>query len=226
MAVTLASPGQWVREPSLGIHWVRLLHVGQNARFLAPLRPAATVVGTARIASVEDRGTERGAEVVVERRIADADDGTLHCVLEQTLLLRGNGGFAAAPVPRRPRPTPPERAPDATLAVPTSPRAALIYRLSGDYNPLHIDPGIAAAAGFGRPILHGLASYGIAGWAVLKTFADAVPARLVGLSLRFASPVLPGDRLDFEFWARGEEVDFRASVDGRIVLDQGVARLA
>ncbi len=226
MAVTLASPGLWVQEPTLGIDWVRLLHVGQSARFLSPLPPAATVVGEARVASVEDRGAERGAEAMIERRITDADDGTPYCVMEQTLLLRGNGGFAPSPAPRPPRSPPPQRPPDVSLGVRTSLRAALIYRLSGDRNPLHIDPAVAKAAGFERPILHGLASYGIAGWVIVKTFVDCDPSRLTSLSLRFASPVVPGDRLDFDLWRAGERVDFRASVAGRVVLDQGVASLA
>jgi len=225
-AVTLASPGMWVKEPALGIDWVRLVHAAQAARFPTPLPPAAEVVGTARIASVVDRGEGRGAEAVVERIIADAATGTVYCVLQQTLLMRGNGGFAPSPAPRPPRPEVPARAPDASLSYATSPRAALIYRLSGDRNPLHIDPAVARKAGFERPILHGLASYGIAGWAVAKALAGGDAGRLAGLSLRFASPVLPGDRLDFSFWQEEARVQFVARVGDRVVLDQGEAVLA
>lgn len=225
MAVTLSSPGMWVKEPSLGIDWVKLLHVAQSARFVAPLPPRGEVVGTARVASVLDRGADRGAEIVVERTITDAGTGQRCCVLEQTLLLRGNGGFASSPAPRPTRPAPPDRAPDVQVAVPVAPRAALIYRLSGDWNPLHIVPEVARGAGFPRPILHGLASYGIAGWTVLKTIADGDPARLTALSVRFAGPVTPGDRLDFDLWRDGGTVSFQASVGGRVVLDQGQASL-
>ena len=226
LAVTLASPGMWVKEPALGIDSVHLVHTAQSARFLAVLPAAAEVESTARIASVVDRGVGRGAEVVVERTIADTTTGAIYCVLEQTLLLRGNGGYAASPVPRAPRPDPPTRAPDTRLTLPTSPRAALIYRLSGDRNPLHVDPAIARSAGFERPILHGLASYGMAGWAVLRAFAAGDPARLASLSLRFSSPVLPGETLDVSCWASGKRVIFNARVGERVVLDQGEAVFA
>lgn len=228
MAVTLSSPGLWVKDPALGIDWVRLLHIAQSARFEAPLPPQGEVVGTARVASVIDRGAERGAEIVVERTIADAGTGQRCCVLEQTLLLRGNGGFAAEPAPRPPRTAPPDRAPDLRIPFPLSPRAALIYRLSGDWNPLHIVPETARRAGFAKPILHGLASYGAAGWVVLKALADGRPAGLKALSMRFAGPVTPGDRLDFDLWCPdgGGDVRFQASVGERIVLDQGWATLA
>ena len=225
MAVTLASPGMWVRAPELAIAWEKLLHVAQKATFHAALPSQGEVIGRARIASVTDLGKERGAEVIVERTIADAASGTHLCTVEQVLRLRGNGGFSATPAPRPPSSPLPERAPDQRVSFATSPRAALIYRLSGDWNPLHADPDIATRGGFARPILHGLASYGVAGWVVLKTFADADAARLQSLSLRFASPVMPGDTLDFEFWQLAGDIVFRALIDGRTVLDQGRATL-
>lgn len=224
--VTLASPGMWVKEPALGINWVKLVHSAQAATFHAPLPPSAEVIGTARIASVTDRGADRGAEVVVERRITDAATATQYCTVRQTLLLRGNGGFAPQPAPRPARQPLPERAPDAVVSFDISPRAALIYRLSGDWNPLHISPEVAARAGFARPILHGLCSYGIAGWMVLRVFGGAEPTRLKSLSLRFAGPVVPGDRLEFSLWKSGPRIDFTATTAGRIVLDQGLAELA
>jgi acyl dehydratase len=226
MAVTLASPGMWVRAPELAIAWEKLLHVAQNAKFHAALPSQGEVIGRARIASVTDLGKERGAEVIVERTIADVASGALLCTVEQVLRLRGNGGFSAAPASRPPSSPLPDREPDQRVRFATSPRAALIYRLSGDWNPLHADPAIAARAGFQRPILHGLASYGLAGWVILKSFAHADAARLKALSLRFASPVMPGDTLDFEVWQSAENIMFRALVDGRPVLDQGNATLA
>ncbi len=224
-AVTLASPGLWVKEPRLSIDWVRLLHVAQTATFLAPLPPAATVIGEAHIASVTDRGADRGAEVVVERTIRDAADGWIYCRLEQTLLLRGNGGFAATPAPRPAKLTPPNRPPDLSVGFETSPRAALIYRLSGDWNALHIDPATARRAGFERPILQGLASYGIAGRVVLSAFCEGRPERLSELALRFAAPVTPGERLDFDLWRDGGTIVFVARVGDRVVLDQGRAEI-
>lgn len=225
-AVTLASPGLWVKEPELSIDWVRLVHSAQEAIFHTPLPAQATVIGQARIASVIDRGADRGAEAVVERSIIDSYERQVYCTIRQTLLLRGNGGFASKPTARVQRPAQTERAPDLTATFDISPRAALIYRLSGDWNPLHIDAEIAARAGFSRPILHGLCSYGIAGWIVLKALSEADPARLKSLSLSFAGPVYPGDRLDFSLWRDKMRIDFKATANGRVVLDQGLAELS
>lgn len=225
MAVTLASPGMWVKDPALGINWTKLLHNAQSARFDAPLPPKGEVIGRARVASLVDRGVDRGAELVLERTISDAMSGQVYCVLEQTLLMRGNGGFSVQPAPRPSRTVAPERAPDLVLSFQTSPRAALIYRISGDWNPLHVDPVVARKAGFDRPILNGLASYGIAGWVVLKALGQGKAEQLKALSLRFTSPVVPGENLDFDLWVDGNSVDFIARCAGRIVIAQGRAEL-
>ena len=224
MAVTLASPGLWVKEPALGINWVKLVHSAQEAEFFAPLPVKADVVGSARIASLHDRGAERGAVVVVERNIKDAASGQLYCTLRQTLLLRGDGGFGGEPPVEDKSGTPPARAPDFQIAIPTSRRAALIYRLSGDWNPLHADPVVALAAGFERPILHGLASYGVAGLAVCRALGVDTD-QLRSLALRFANVVFPGDVLDFSIWRDGTSVTFEARVADKIVLSKGQAKI-
>lgn len=223
--VTLATPGLWVKEPALGIDWVRLVHSAQAATFHAPLPASARVTSRARIVSVADRGAGKGAVVTLERRIESELTGLLFCTLRQTLLLRGDGGFGGPPPARDEVPPRPEREADATIAVPTSPRAALIYRLSGDWNPLHADPEVAAKAGFSRPILHGLASYGIAGRVVLGSFAGDDPAALRHLAMRFSGIVLPGDTLNFRLWREGDHIHFTAHVGERLVLDQGYAQL-
>jgi acyl dehydratase len=223
-AVTLATPGMWVKAPALEIDWMRLLHAAQAATFHRQLPPTAEIVGHARIKSVYDRGREKGAVVVVERRILDASSEAPYCTIEQTLILRGNGGFGGEAPPRVDSPKPPPREPDRRSVALISARAALIYRLSGDLNPLHADPLIAKKAGFERPILHGLASYGIAGAQVLKAFGGNDPARLRSLSMRFAGVVMPGDRLDFSFWQDGATIIFEARAGNRTVLDQGIAR--
>lgn len=225
MAVTLASPGMWVRDPSLGIDWVRLLHAGQSAWFPQPLAPNGDVVSRARVASLDDRGEGKGAILVVERNIHDAASDELLCRVEQTIMLRGNGGYSKATAKRAELEPMPERAPDHEASFAISPRAALIYRLSGDYNPLHIDPEIATRAGFERPILHGLASYGVAGWMILRELAQFRPERLASLSVRFAGVVYPGDTVTFSMWRDGSRVRFLARVGERKVLDQGVAEL-
>lgn len=225
-AVTLASPGMWPKEPALEIDWPKLLHMAQTARFHAPLPAQAEVVSRARIAELWDRGADKGSVCVVRREVADAASGLVYCTVDQTVAMRGNGGFGGAPMPRAERPAMPGRAPDHSESLRISDRAALIYRLSGDLNPLHIDPEVARRGGFARPILHGLASYGTACALVLRAFCGGDPARLTGLELRFAGVVYPGDRLDFAFWRDGARILFEARVGERVVLDQGVALLA
>jgi acyl dehydratase len=157
---------------------------------------------------------------VLERRIMDAASGALYCRLEQTLLLRGDGGFGGSPEQRTDTPLP-SAEPDHHALVATSPRAALIYRLSGDWNPLHLDPDIAATAGFPRPILHGLASYGIAGIAVSRALGRD-PAAVSSLACRFSGVVLPGDELSFSIWREGaDSARFSCQVGTRKVLDGG-----
>jgi acyl dehydratase len=221
-AVTLASPGLWVRDPDLGIDWVRLVHAGQEACFEAPLPPEANVVSTARIASIADLGADKGAELVLEREVSDAENGTLYCRICQTLILRGDGGFGGPAPDRRATPVKPERVADVQSSIAISSRAALIYRLSGDWNPIHADPQIARRAGFERPILHGLASYGIAAMAIMRE-SGADPACLRSLAVRFTGIVHPGDMLDLSIWREPNRILFEAHADGRQVLGRGVA---
>ena len=220
-AVTLCTPGMWIRDPALGVDFGKLVHAAQWAEFPNALPPSAEVSGTAQVIALTDRGEGRGAVLTLERTIADAVSGALYCRLRQTLLLRGDGGFGGPPDPRSAWALP-EREADVTTEFATSPRAALIYRLSGDWNPLHLDPAIAAKAGFPRPILQGLASYGIAGAAISRALGrDAAGVAL--LACRFAGIVLPGDTLRFSVW-RGETdntAQFVAHVGERKVLDGG-----
>jgi acyl dehydratase len=219
-AVTLGSPGLWVKAPELEIDWVRLVHAGQEALFHAPLPPNGDVVGESRIREVADRGAHAGAVVVVERRIKDARTDAPLCTLAQTLLLRGNGGFGGQ-APLRARESAPDSPPDFETHASTSSRAALIYRLSGDMNPLHADPSVAARAGFERPILHGLASYGLAGVTVARALGRS-PAEIASLSTRFAGVVYPGDTLTFSIWRTENGALFRARCGERMALDGGV----
>lgn len=222
MAATLASPGMWVRDPAFGIDVVKLVHSAQAATFHQPLPPKAEVVGRARVAALADRGAGRGAVLVVEREIRDAASRDLYCTLAQTLLLRGDGGYGGPPPTKEDEPARPEAAPDARIDLPTSPRSALIYRLSGDWNPLHADPAVARKAGFERPILHGLASYGMAGIALCRALGCS-PQALKSLAVRFTGVVVPGDTLRFSIWQYGVATHFEACVDDRVVLGKGHA---
>ena len=219
-AVTRCTPGMWIRDPALGVDFGTLVHAAQWATFPNTLPPQANVRGEAEVVSLTDRGAGKGAVLVLERRILDAQSGALYCRLRQTLLLRGDGGFGGKPDKRRDAPLP-DSGPDGVLSYPTSPRAALIYRLSGDWNPLHLDPDFAARAGFERPILHGLASYGIAGVAVSRALGRD-PATVAQLACRFSGVVMPGDVLEFRVWnSAADAARFSAHVGDRKVLDNG-----
>jgi len=228
MAVVLAGPGFWMREPDSGIDWVRIVHGEQALTLHAPVPVEGTVVGRSRITHVIDKGEGRGALVISERTLSDRASGTLIATINHTTFCRGDGGFGgppvAAPAPHRLPETPPERHCD--LA--TLPQAALIYRLSGDYNPLHADPAVAEKAGYPRPILHGLCTYGVAGHALLRTYCAMDPARLKSLQVRFSSPVFPGETIRTEMWRAGDTVSFRARVLERdaVVLTNGKAVVA
>jgi hypothetical protein len=195
MAAVLGGSGFWLRNAKTGVDWRKMLHGEQGLTLHRSLPVAGTVIGRMRIKEIVDKGRERGALMFTERSILDKETGAEIATLTSTTVMRGDGGFGG---PNGPTPTPhrlPERAPDAALDIATLPQAALIYRLSGDMNPLHADPKIAAAAGFTRPILHGLCSFGIAGRAVLKLTARrsarksgatarpclSAPARLSGM---------------------------------------------
>lgn len=242
MAVVLAYPGFWLKEPWTGVDWVRVLHGEQGIRIHKPLPPAATVVGRTRVTAIVDKGVEKGALIYSEREVSDKASGELLCTLTQSGFARGDGGFAKsdnAGGPAKPADAPPvhqipDRAPDAVCELPTLPQAALIYRLNGDFNPLHADPKVAREAGFEAPILHGLATLGVAGHALLRAVCDYDPARLRALDLRFSAPVYPGETLATEIWREDAGVDgdsvisFRTRAKERdvVALNNGRAEIA
>lgn len=221
-AVTLATLGMWVKNPDTGITWNKLVHSGQNATFHTPLPDKGKVIGKAKISQVFDRGADKGAVIIVERKIYDADTGTCYCTLEQTLILRADGGFGGQS-PVSTSQDYPERAPDKTIDYATAPGQAILYRLSGDWNPLHIDPAVAERAGFSQPILHGYCSYGIAGWVASQVTGQNV-SQLQQLQCQFTGPVIPGDTLQFQFWLNAENKWlFKVIANGRVVLKNGLA---
>ena len=164
--------------------------------------------------------------MLLSRRLHDAASGDLLATIGSTAFLRGDGGFGGrsdgAP---KPHPMPTDRPADLTLDFATRPEQALIYRLSGDYNPLHVDPEVAVAGGFPAPILHGLCTYGIAGRAAVKGLCGGDPARLKRLDVRFSSPVYPGETLRVEIWREGAgQASLRVRVVERdlVVLQNGL----
>lgn len=223
MAAVLASPGFWARDTATGIDWHRFLHAEQEVVLHRRLPSNATVHAKTRITRIIDKGEAKGALIYLERDISD-QLGAL-ATIKVVNFARGNGGCGGD---TGPQPIPhkiPARPADEKFETHTDPRSALFYRLSGDPNPLHVDPDLAAAAGFERPILHGLCSFGIATRAILATYCDYDPDRLHSIKLRFSKPVYPGETIRVEMWRDGSEISFRSTVADRGVtaLDHGRA---
>jgi len=227
MAVVIGYPGFWAKELDTGIDWVKVVAGEHSLELHRPLPPSGTVRSRTRVLDVVDKGTGKGAIVYSERTIDDKATGARIATIVQTTFCRGDGGFGGPPRETRPVHPIPERAPDLTCDLPTRPESALIYRLSADPNPLHVDPAVAKAAGFPRPILHGLATFGVAGHAILKSLCDYDPARLATIAGRFSAPVFPGETIRTELWRDGKVVSFRARVVERdvIALNNGRAEL-
>jgi acyl dehydratase len=168
---------------------------------------------------------EKAGVIVTETR-AESDGEPLY-TLNSSIFIRGEGGFGGERGSSGPRNVPPDRAADHEVSYATLPTQALLYRLSGDRNPLHSDPSFAALAGFERPILHGLCTYGFTGRALLHALCGSDPARFQHVEGRFTSPVLPGDTLTMRAWVTGDgEAVFVTSVDDRAVIDQGLLRFS
>ncbi|MEM6460900.1 MAG: MaoC/PaaZ C-terminal domain-containing protein [Pseudomonadota bacterium] len=225
MAAVLASPGFWARDPATGIDWHRFLHAEQEVILHRPLPTDALVRAKTRITRIIDKGESKGALIYLERDIAD-QFGALATV-KVVNFARRNGGCGGDSGPQPAPHTMPADPPEARFETHTDPRSALFYRLSGDPNPLHVDPDVASAAGFERPILHGLCSFGIATRAILATYCDYQPGRLRSIKLRFSRPVYPGETIRVEMWRDGPEISFRATVADRGVtaLDHGCAKI-
>ncbi len=232
MATTLCHPGFWMGEPRTGINAKMVVHGEHLMLFHAPLPPSGTVRGRTRVTHIIDKGAEKGAIVITERDIIDDATGELIATIEQATMCRGDGGFskaAAAPnePPRTAAPKAVPPAPKASCDIPTLPQSALLYRLCADPNPLHADPAIAAAAGFDRPILHGLCTYGIAARAILQLCCNNEPERLLRLGVRFTAPVFPGETIRTELWRDQDQVRFRCSIPDRgvVVINNGIAAI-
>jgi acyl dehydratase len=235
MAVILATPGFWIADPGTGIDSLSVLHGEQSLILHQPLPAAATVIGRSRVTSISDKGEGKGALVAFETRLSEQSSDKLLATVSQVYFCRGNGGYSAQGQPSDEiaslLPTMPimsSGTADIVCDLPTRHEMALIYRLSGDMNPLHADPAVAQAAGFPRPILHGLATFGVAGHAILKTCCHYDAARLKVINARFCAPVFPGETIRTEIWRRGIDVFFRARVLERdiVVLNNGHARIA
>jgi acyl dehydratase len=228
MAAVLAHPGAWIADPRFGVNYPKLLHGEQQLIVHHPIAPAGEIDASYRIAAIVDKGEGKGALVYFEKRLHDAASSALLCTVRSALFLRGDGGAGSFGTPPEPLPGPPDVKLERLDELKTSIDAALLYRLNGDRNPIHADPTAAAKAGFDRPILHGLCTFGVVGYLLTRTVCNHDPTRLLSLGARFSSPVFPGETIRLEAARRSDEVFFRATVPERdeVVLSQGFARVS
>lgn len=203
--------------------FTRLVHGAQRLRLHRPLPTAGRLRTEGVVSAVHDKG--KGAVVLVDTVSRDADGPVFEA--RWSIFCRGQGGFGGERGVSR---TPPDAVGEPVLdvALPTRPEQALIYRLSGDLNPLHVDPALAAKAGFDRPILHGLCTYGFAARALVEGCCGGDPARLRALEARFSGVVFPGETLRVVATrsAAPGALRFEVRVGERVVLDHGVAEVA
>jgi len=198
-----------------------LVHGQQSVTLHRPIPVEGSATLQSEVTGMYDKGK---AAVVVTTTTATLDDEPLY-TNTASVFIRGEGGWGGDRGPSGPRNEPPEREPDRRVTYETSPNQALLYRLSGDRNPLHSDPAFAAMGGFDRPILHGLCTYGFTGRALLHTFCASDPARFHHIEGRFTSPVMPGEALTVNMWEAGDgEVVFTTVAGDRLVIDQGLLK--
>jgi acyl dehydratase len=212
----------------MGINFLMVVDGERKIEFHKPMAVQGEVVASSRVIGAWDKGPGKGAVIGTETQLKDAASGELLLTITGSLFARGDGGFGG-PSEGQPEPhAPPTRAPDLSVDIPTRPDQALIYRLSGDRNPLHCDPEVAKMAGFPRPILHGMCTYGLTCRAVLQTYASFDPARFKSHQARFSSPVFPGETITVDLWRDGDVVSFEARVKDRgvTVIKNGKTVLA
>ncbi|MGL3104639.1 MaoC/PaaZ C-terminal domain-containing protein [Bradyrhizobium sp. BR 1432] len=214
---TFASVCVWGARPgAIDLNRVMVVDGERDITFHAPMPVAASVTADARVRGVYDKGKEKGAIVQNEVVVRDAAGDKLATIIS-SIFARGDGGFggpsAGMPEPHQV----PRRAPDRSIDIPTRTDQALVYRLSGDRNPLHSDPEFARLAGFSKPILHGMCTYGVTCRAVLQTYADYNPSAFLRHRVRFSAPVFPGEIITVHLWRDGNSISFEAYVRERRV---------
>lgn len=208
-------------------NWAMLLHGSQGIRLHAPLPAAGKLSVVTEVADIQDKGEGKNAIIMLRGRGSDPDVGTLVAETLTTLVIRGEGGFGGQPGERPVAPEIPDREPDARVALPTREDQPLIYRLSGDRNPLHSDPWFAKElAGFPKPIMHGLCTYGFAGRALIAELGNGDANAITAIDARFTKPVFPGETLTTLIWRTepGKAV-FRTEASGASGPDAPDARL-
>lgn len=205
------------------LDWTKIVHAQQSVVLHRPLPAKGTASNVARISGIYDKG--KAAILATETDGVDAETGERLWTTRMSLFIKGAGGWGGGSGPSS-RIEFPDSKPDDSLSLQTAENQALIYRLSGDRNPLHADPSYAKAGGFERPILHGLCTYGFAGRALLAMLAEGDPTRIHAISARFAAPVLPGDLLTTDVWKHDDKTAlFRVRAGDTVVLSDGLCEL-
>ncbi|MCY1293565.1 MaoC like domain protein [compost metagenome] len=222
MAVVLTHPGFWLSDPRSGVDATKVVHGEQEMTLHEPLPVEGELIGTTSIVGLVDKGEGQGALLYTRKEVVEAASGRLIASTLNTTFVRGGGGFGGSSEPFKSSAPQPEGEPHFVVDLPSRPEQALYYRMNGDDNPLHADPSAARKAGFERPILHGLCTFGVVCHALVRTLADYDGARLRGMSLRFSSPVFPGETIRSEIWRNGS---FQARVVERdvLVVSHGIA---
>jgi acyl dehydratase len=224
---TFASVAAWGAGPGeMNLNRMMVVDGERDITFHRPLAVAANLIVDSRVLAVFDKGKDKGA-VIRHQTVLKNDRGEELATLVASRFARGDGGFGG---PSEGQPEPhkvPTRAPDRSVDIPTRPDQALIYRLCGDRNPLHSDPEFARRAGFPKPILHGMCTFGITCRGILQTYADYDPAAFRQHAARFSSPVYPGETVTLDMWKDGNVISFEARVKARdaIVIRSGKAVL-
>jgi acyl dehydratase len=221
MAVVLGVGGFGAMGKIGSFNPAMLVHGEQAIELYDEIPTSGTVSTIGEITGIYDKG--KGAVIVSESVSTDTSTGKPLFKNTMSAFIRGEGGWGGDRGPSGPKNVAPERGPDHEVTYRTRDDQALIYRLSGDRNPLHSDPAFAAMGGFDRPILHGLCTYGFTGRALLQSLCDGDPARFTAMEGRFSSPVLPGEELTIRIWRDddGSAVYQTAGEDGRVVIDAG-----
>lgn len=219
----LGHPGFWLANPETGVNAVKLVHGEQGFTLHNPIPVQATILGKTRVTGLVDKGAGRGALVYSEKEIHDVESGQLLATCRGTTFLRADGGFGGPDGPVKQVHHLPDTQPDHHFDSPVRPEQALYYRWNADPNPLHRDPRVAAQAGFERPILHGLCSFGCAAHALLAVLCDYDASRFGAMDGRFTAVVYPGETLRTEIWNDGS---FRTRVleRGTVAIDNGIFR--
>ena len=208
------------------INFLMVVHGEQKVELHKPLPASGTFTASGRTTGAFDKGKDKGAVIYNETVWLD-DKGEKVATLTGSTFARGDGGFGG-PSEGAPEPhATPTRAADLSVDIATRPDQALLYRLNGDRNPLHSDPDFAKRAGFPRPILHGLCTYGLTCRAVLAAITDYDPDQILSHQARFSAPVFPGDVVTVDLWRDGKAISFEARVKARgaTVIKNGLTML-